>query len=227
MAHTLTSAQNDSWQQGRRQNTYKKQTQKLLNDSRLGPWASPGILSVHSSPAENWQAGTEQLPTPFLQGLFSVQWTHEENKGRGAVIMLVPSVFSVCSPWLLPIPCKDAHTTDQSNGQLSETLLTNFRRLLKAASCSFKLLPYSELLLIFQGPRLLLLWCFPKHSQEMCLMTCTTTPGSSQGMILALQLRQLWLQVSKVRHKICLSNFKGYLLSNNMFLQTTSVIWRY
>lgn len=59
----------------RRQNTYKKQTQKLLHDSGLGAWAFPVIPSVHSPPRENWQAGIQQLSTLFSAGLFSAQET--------------------------------------------------------------------------------------------------------------------------------------------------------
>lgn len=100
----------------RRQNTYKKQTRKLLHDSGLGAWASPVIPSVHSPPRENWLARTQQLSTPFSAGLFSTQGTR----------VLSPFSFLCFSSWLPPLACKDAHITDHGNAQQSATLLTKF-----------------------------------------------------------------------------------------------------
>lgn len=107
---TMTSTGSDRWQQGRWQNTYQRQTLQLLSDSRLGPWASAGILSVHFYPTENWQARTQQLSTPFSPWLFSAQWTHEGKREVGRVISpdsLILSVFSLRLPLFFLKRCPD------------------------------------------------------------------------------------------------------------------------
>lgn len=161
-----------TWQltAGRRQNTYKKQTQKLLNDSRLGPWASPVILSVAFLSNRKLTSKNRAAVHP----LFSMTSFCSRNTWRkgGGEFLLVPSVFSVLVHdgllWLV----KMRMITDQGKAQQSATLLTKLRCFPQEAS--FKLLFWGALLLSM-AQVYLFSHALPQD-RGMCARKSTATP---------------------------------------------------